>query len=124
MVEFSDAIHGMGFFSRPAETVLTIPRKTSREEQLAEIDEELAEKQRALVEARARLCQHNKTEKHHSVGKDPTFLQGKKAYVGVNAASQDPVGERLARILDSAKRERDAVLDRRADILVPGWRIQ
>jgi hypothetical protein len=124
MSTFPDAIHGMGFFSRPAEVVPTVPREKTRDEQLAEIDAELGVKQRALVEARARLCQHNNTAKRHNVGKDPTFFQGTKAYVGLNAASQDPVGERLAGVVDSAKRQRDAVLDRRADILVPRWRVQ
>lgn len=114
----------MGIFSRPLETVLKVRREKTSDEQLAEIDAELAVKQRSLVEARARLCEHNGSSKRHSVGRDPTFFQGTKAYTNLNAASADPVGERLAGVVDSAKRERDALLDRRADILVPRWRIR
>jgi hypothetical protein len=119
--DFSDAIHGMGFFSRPAETVLTVPREKSREEQIAELGAEIAAAKKE-VEAAAFDENHYRATHH---GHEKIF--NGQFQISVNAMQSDLANASIQRRIRRTRegREKLSVLCARlADLKSPGWRVQ
>jgi hypothetical protein len=121
MSTFPDAIHGMGFFSRPAEVVLTTPRDKSRDEQIAELGAEIAA---AKKEAQAAAFDENHYRATHH-GHEKIF--NGQFQISVNAMQSDlanvSIQQRIRRTRE-VKEKLSLLCRRLADLKYPNWRTQ